>query len=282
MKVFYCPEMVADSLSMSPSAAKPKAFVEALLASGESVEILRPVPVLVEQLELAHDSAYVRGVLERKISNGFGNTSEDIARSLPWTSGAMLSAAEAALTDGIACAPVSGFHHARYKQGGGFCTFNGLMVTAQVLRIKHSGLRVAIVDADYHYGDGTDDILQQLGITDVFHYTFGRHFHTSSDAAAYLKAAADIPTHLRDFGADIVLYQAGADAHVHDPLGGVLTTEQLSKRDELIIRGCAGLGIPVAWNLAGGYQRDENGGISKVLEIHLETARVAQKSKKRK
>jgi hypothetical protein len=31
------------------------------------------------------------------------------------------------------------------------------------------------------------------------------------------------------------------------------------------------LGIPVATSLAGGYQRDENGGIKPVLEIHDNT-----------
>jgi acetoin utilization deacetylase AcuC-like enzyme len=155
------------------------------------------------------------------------------------------------------------------------------MIAALALRTKHAHMRVAIIDADQHYGDGTDDILQQLGIKDIFHYTFGRHFHSPSDAAAYLQAAAKIPAQLKAFGADVVLYQAGADVHIHDPLGGVLSTAQIAQRDELIIGGCAGLGIPLAWNLAGGYQRDENGGISKVLEIHLETARVALRALKK-
>lgn len=276
MKIFYCSEMVAHVQGLSPSAGKPKAFVDGLLSSCSDIEIIRPEPVTAAQLELAHDRAYVRGVLELTIVNGFGNTSESVARSLPWTSGAMLSAAEAALMDGIACAPVSGFHHAGFRRGGGFCTFNGLMVAAMALRSRRPDIRVAIVDADYHYGDGTDDILRQLGIKDIFHYSFGRHFHAPSDADAYLRAASEIPARVQSFGADVVLYQAGADAHIHDPLGGILTNEQLSLRDKLIIGGCSELGIPLAWNLAGGYQRDENGGISKVLDIHLETMRIAQ------
>ena len=233
------------------------------------------MPPCVEQLELAHESDYVRGVLEGRISNGFGNRSQEVAASLPWTSGAMLSAAEAALADGVACAPVSGFHHAGYQSGGGFCTFNGLMVTAMVLRSRQQGIRVAIVDADQHYGDGTDDILRHLAIRDIFHYTFGRHFHSARDASGYLKAAESLSARLKEFRANIVLYQAGADVHVDDPLGGVLTSEQIVRRDELIIGGCAREGIPLAWNLAGGYQRDSGNGISKVIDIHLATARVA-------
>jgi len=32
-------------------------------------------------------------------------------------------------------------------------------------------------------------------------------------------------------------------------------------------------GVPVAWNLAGGYQIEEDGSIPKVLEIHDNTMR---------
>ncbi|MEY4064525.1 MAG: hypothetical protein RIR26_733 [Pseudomonadota bacterium] len=275
MKIFFCSEMVAHSNCFSPSATKPQHFVEGIKKIDIPVELIRPVPVSVEQLELAHESSYVRGVLDCSIANGFGNRSQEVADSLPWTSGAMLSAAESALSNGITCAPVSGFHHAGYRHGGGFCTFNGLMVTAQVLRMNHVGIRVAIVDADQHYGDGTDDILSHLGIKDIFHFTFGRHFRTRHDSAEYLKTARAIPEMVKKFGADIVLYQAGADVHVDDPLGGVLTSEQIAERDESIVAGCWREGIPVAWNLAGGYQRDADNGISKVINIHLETAKVA-------
>jgi hypothetical protein len=35
------------------------------------------------------------------------------------------------------------------------------------------------------------------------------------------------------------------------------------------------LGVPVVWNLAGGYQVEADGSIPKVLEIHENTALVA-------
>lgn len=66
----------------------------------------------------------------------------------------------------------------------------------------------------------------------------------------------------------VLLYQAGADPHVNDPLSGWLTTEQLRRRDEIVFREARALGLPVAWNLAGGYQKDAAGGIGPVLEIH--------------
>ena len=74
---------------------------------------------------------------------------------------------------------------------------------------------------------------------------------------------------------DVVLYQAGADAHIDDPLGGWLTTEQLRRRDAIVFDGLRKLGVPVAWNLAGGYQREADGSIPVVIEIHTNTAREA-------
>ena len=69
---------------------------------------------------------------------------------------------------------------------------------------------------------------------------------------------------------DVILYQAGADPHVNDPLGGWLTTQQLHERDRLVFEAAAELGIPAAWNLAGGYQTPLN----KVLTIHDNTMRA--------
>ena len=88
-----------------------------------------------------------------------------VARSLPWTSGALLSAARHTLSQGIACAPVSGFRHASYSHGRGFCTFNGLMVTAAKLLSEKLVDRVIILDCDQHYGDGTEEIIQRLSLS---------------------------------------------------------------------------------------------------------------------
>jgi acetoin utilization deacetylase AcuC-like enzyme len=74
---------------------------------------------------------------------------------------------------------------------------------------------------------------------------------------------------------DVVLYQAGADPHVDDPLGGWLTTNELRSRDRIVFDVLAGLRVPVAWNLAGGYQKERDGTIPRVLEIHMNTARAA-------
>ena len=73
----------------------------------------------------------------------------------------------------------------------------------------------------------------------------------------------------------MIIYQAGADAHCEDPLGGILTNEELMERDRKVFQIAKDLGVGIAWTLAGGYQRDRDGGISRVVEIHLNTFRAA-------
>lgn len=269
--VFYSPKMVADAASFSPSAGKPALVVESWKALGVPIELRVPQPVSVEQFSLAHDPKFVADVLHGRRENGFGNRLPAVAATLPYTSGAMLSAAREALNNRLgAVAPSSGFHHAGYDFAGGFCTFNGLMVTVAVLLTEGLVSKVGILDCDQHWGNGTDNIIDRLHLKgQVEHYGPTREFGTPARAETFL---ANIPQLLDQFrDCDLVLYQAGAAPHIDDPLGGWLTTEQLYRRDREVLMGLRLRGIPVAWNLAGGYQRDEEDSIRPVLDIHDNT-----------
>ena len=266
--VFYREEMLAHSDSFSPSAGKPRHVVAAWTSASMPIRIESYPRASLEELCRCHDPAYVRGVLSLELPNGFGNRREDVARSLPWTTGAMLAAAREALRSGIACAPVSGFHHARYAGGGGFCTFNGLMVTASALLSEGTVQRILILDCDQHFGDGTEEILERLHLSSqVENASFGRWFDAPGDADAYL---AELRVQVSRFAhCDLVLYQAGADVHVDDPLGGVLTTEQMIERDRIVFEAARRASVPIAWNLAGGYQEP----LARVVELHVNTMR---------
>lgn len=273
LPVFYTPGMVADSGSYSPSAAKPAQVIAAWQASALPIELIAPVPVTIDQLARAHDRKHVEAILAGRKANGFGNTSPAVASTLVHTSGAMLSAARHALVHGLACAPVSGFHHACYATAGGFCTFNGLMVAALALHQEDGVARIGILDYDMHDGNGTDDIIEHLGASFVTHFTAGAHYNVEGQGPRML---AELPDRVRMMaGCDVVLYQAGADQHIDDPLGGLLTTEELAARDRIVFDLLAELGIPVAWNFAGGYQREADGSIPKVIEVHSNTARAS-------
>jgi len=268
--VFYTPAMVADSGSYSPSAAKPASVVASWQRPGRPLSIVPPQPLVAEHFGVAHDAAFVADILAGRRTNGFGNRSPEVAASLPLTSGAFLAAAREALRNGIgAVAPCSGFHHAGYDFAGGYCTFNGLMVTAAILLAEGKARKVGILDFDQRWGNGTQDIIDRLHFGDaVVHYS-PREYSRAAKAEAFLTA---IPKILERFaGCDLILYQAGADPHVDDPLGGWLTTGQIHRRDRAVFDGLRHLAIPVAWNLAGGYQRDAEGGIRPVLDIHDST-----------
>lgn len=268
--VFFDPRMVATAQSFSPSAGKPAATVDSWKRLGIPLEIRPFYPVDIEQLSLAHEPEMVRRILGGQMENGFGNTLESVTASLPFTSGAMLAAARAALENRfVAVAPVSGFHHAGYDFCGGYCTFNGLIVTAQVLLRDQTARKVGILDFDQHHGNGTEDCILRLRLADqVRHFSAGPLYRRPDQAESFLARIPSLLGEMQD--CDIVLYQAGADPHVDDPLGGWLSSEQLADRDRAVFGAARRLGLPIAWNLAGGYQDP----IEKVLAIHDATLRV--------
>jgi acetoin utilization deacetylase AcuC-like enzyme len=270
MRVVYSKAVVAPAQGFSPSAAKPEAVMAAWRLRWPGIEERPAIPATVAELCRAHSSRYIEDVLALRRANGFGTVSPDVAASLPHTSGALLTAARWALREStVVAAPVSGFHHARWDSGGGYCTFNGLMVAALALQADSPGRRVGILDYDYHYGDGTDDILDRLQPAGIVHVTAGTRWNRPEQADDFLAGISDDLEQMG--GCDIVLYQAGADAHVEDPLGGLLTTAQLAERDRRVFTGLRARAIPVAWDLAGGYQSP----LEKVVAIHVNTFAAA-------
>lgn len=135
-----------------------------------------------------------------------------------------------------------GLHHALYDQAAGFCVYNDTAVAIRHLR--DAGLRVAYIDVDVHHGDGvqalfydTADVLT-LSIHESGQTLFpgtgsveetgegaGRGYAlnvpllpgTSDDV--YLEAfEAVVPHALAWFRPDVLVVEAGADAHRLDPL----------------------------------------------------------------
>lgn len=264
MRVFYSPaQSVPENDSYSPSAGKPEKVVAQWRERWpERLEFVSPTPLSAPQLAAAHCPAFVEDILQCRRHNGFGNISRKVAESLPWTNGSLVSALDHVLANGgAACSPTSGFHHAGYARAGGFCTFNGLMVGAMLIRERAE--RVGILDCDFHYGNGTDDIIAHLKVRHVQHYTTGR-VGGPRDPETFLEA---LPGILEEMDAKVLIYQAGADAHNDDPLGGWMNSEQMRRRDRVVFRFCKEKGVPVVWNLAGGYQDD----FQKVLDLHHAT-----------
>ena len=285
--VFYDKRMNVTGLdSFSPSASKPARFMELLQHYNHrdynDALLGQVLPVTYEDLCLVHGQGYVDGVFAGTILNGFECRDARVPESCLWTIGSLLCAARYALEHPAQpmCSPTSGFHHAGYAFGGGFCTFNGLMVVAAKLIKESPGLKVAILDCDMHYGDGTADILRFVHYDkSVLHLTAGKYFHGDDPQGEVMEFGiwlSNAITEINAFKPGLVLYQAGADPHVNDPLGGFLTDDDLRLRDQTVFDNIL---APIAYCHAGGYQ--QGGGTiftDPVLDIHRATLNAADLS----
>lgn len=278
MKVFYDKrQSVANNASLSPSAGKPAQVLESWRNLGIPFAELSFEPLTAADIAMAHERAYVDAVLAGSTENGFGNRDPGVAAALLWVAGSMVAAAIHTLTTReTSFSPTSGAHHACYASGGDFCTFNFLVIAA--IKARQAGARrVGILDLDYHYGNGTDDIVQRLDLAFIRHYTSGGDsVATAGTAEQWLKRLPDIVRKFSD--ADLIIFNAGVDSHLNDPLGGMLTTEQLARRDRIVFETAHEIGVPICTSLAGGYQMAQDGTIEAVLRLHDATFSAAWKA----
>ena len=277
MRVYYDERQSVPGLhSPSPSADKPAQVMKSWKELGIPFSEHGFEPLSVDDLVLAHDRNYVEGVLSGTLKNGYDNTNPEMAAALPWVAGSMAAAAlHAFLTGETTFSPTSGAHHACYAAGGDFCTFNFLVIAAIKAHRAGAG-RIAILDLDYHYGNGTDDIVQRLDLSFIRHYSSGADpLAGVATAEQWLKRLPDIVRGFKDAG--LIIFNAGVDAHNNDPLGGMLTTEQMGRRDRIVFETARDRGIPVCTSLAGGYQVARDGSIDAVLRLHDATFLAAWK-----
>ena len=235
-----------------------------------SDEVKVASPARLQQLVRAHDLEYVKGVMKGTEPNGFGNFEPSIADHALYSTGIMIKAVQEALDEPekVVCAPVSGFHHAHYAEAEGYCTFNGLLVAVAVARLRRRVPSVLIIDGDAHYGNGTDDILTRLAIDGVRNLT---HHSKRWDVLDSDTWEAQIAGQLANAHWDLVLYQAGADAHAEDPYGeGYLSDYDWEARDRLVFQYCAKRGFPLVFNLAGGYNKE------RTVDLHCKTVNTAR------
>jgi acetoin utilization deacetylase AcuC-like enzyme len=272
------------------------------LAGRAWVRVERPAPVTPAELLRVHTADYVEAVRTgepRPLAE---------SQKFPWskalwpsvllTNGGALAAAARALETGLGAALASGFHHAHGDHGEGFCTFNGLVVAAEALRAAGRVERVAVLDLDLHYGNGTaalcgtrpwlfncsiygNDYWQNKPYRDVEnvrhqdgpnHVSFA--LANGSGLEELLDALARGTAAILSWGRpDLVLYQAGADPYREDPYSPLeLGQGDLRERDRVVFDWAKRQGLPLAWVLAGGYTPD----VGKIVDVHLGTFDAAR------
>lgn len=247
-----------------------------LTESGVAMTVHAPQIMPRRWLEAVHDPAYVEEVLtctvppEKQRRIGFA-VDPPIARRSQLSVGGTWLAAQLALRHGYAANSAGGSHHALFESGAGYCVFNDLAVAAHRLIAEGDVARVLILDLDVHQGDGT--AMLTAGRDDIFTLSLHaeKNFPTrkarsscdvplpdGTDDAGYLQAleAALLPV-LDGFAPQLILFQAGVDAHAEDKLGRLALTDQgLAARDRLVAAAAQRRGIALASTLGGGYGAD--------------------------
>lgn len=192
-----------------------------------------------------------------------------------------LSAAEA-IADGdrvafALCRPPG--HHAGQDYAGGYCFINNAAVAAN--RLSARG-KAAILDIDYHCGNGTQDLFYEradvltisihadphfeypyyAGYADETGSGVGLGYHKNfplekgTDDAHYLSALEEALNLIRKFGASFLVVSAGMDIYAEDPLGTIkVTTEGIRKIGERV----SALDLPTVIVMEGGYNNEALG-----------------------
>jgi acetoin utilization deacetylase AcuC-like enzyme len=197
----------------------------------------------------------------------------------------------------VAAQLAGGTHHAHADRGAGFCVFNDTAVAARLMqaemhRLQQRLLRVLVIDADVHQGDGTASI---FGDDDTV-FTLSMHGARNYPVR---KARSDLDVALPDGCADapyldaldraldevwrrhgsqapgLAIYLAGADPHEGDRLGRLkLSARALAERDRRVLDALREREIPVAVTMAGGYGTD----VDATVGVHLRTLEEAARS----
>ncbi|MGD8244601.1 MAG: histone deacetylase [Anaerolineae bacterium] len=300
MKVFSCDHHI---FPLPPGHRFPidkyRLLREAVAASGlvPREDLVAPEPVTDEQILRVHDPTYLEKVrtgklLETEVRRiGFPWSPELVSRTR-CSVGGTIDACRAALRDGVAVNLAGGTHHALRDRGEGYCIFNDTLIAIRTMQAEGRIDRAVVLDGDAHQGNGT----AALAARDATIFTFSVHSENSfplrkerSDLDIGLPDGANDTTYLEAwrtgvqrvlsmFPADMAIFLAGADPYEGDLLGRLaLTKDGLAERDRLLFEHCERAGIPVAAVMAGGYARR----VEDIVEIHLQTVRLAFHSAKR-
>ena len=238
-------------------------------------DLRHAAPVTMQALLRVHDPDYIEAsadarVLARVLSLAPSDVPvDDVLRAVRRATGGTVEAARAAAAREVAIAfnVGGGYHHAEPEQGGGFCIYNDVAVAIASLRAEGFDGRVAVVDLDYHQGNGTRVVFADdpTVLTWSIHGSVWGHSEAIADVGfvmppgtddvAYLELLAQqLELSLAAFQPSLVFYLAGNDVLAGDRLGDfALTPAGVFERDRHVTEVTRRLGASLVATMAGGY-----------------------------
>ena len=141
-------------------------------------------------------------------------------------------------------------HHAEKDKAMGFCIYNNVAVGANYLIEKYKYKKIAIIDFDVHHGNGTQDIFydnEKVLYVSTHQYPYypgsgsnkenGKFnnvlnipLEAGTTSEVYLNAYENVLNKIKQFKPEFLLFSAGFDAHIDDPLAQMrLSTEDFYK-----------------------------------------------------
>ena len=222
-----------------------------------------------EAIERAHDPEYVARIAA--LSEECWLDGDTIGQPTTWEAARLAAgcAIRAVELGGFALVRPPG-HHALDDRAMGFCIFGNAVVAARHAQAELGVERVAIVDWDVHHGNGTEAIVRgddSILFVSLHQWPFypGTGGPETSDGndrqhpapgrlgrrrATPRRFATIVEPAVRSFEPELLIVSAGFDAHVDDPLAGMLVTAD-GFRD--MAARCTQLAPRVAAVLEGGY-----------------------------
>lgn len=192
--------------------------------------------------------------------------------------------AQAALRDGAReafalCRPPG--HHAASDMFGGYCFINNAAVAAQAF-IDQGASRVALLDVDFHHGNGSQAIFfdrsdimflslhgdprdafphflgyaDEIGLGDGEGFNHNYPMGPGTSFATWGTALDDACQKIRNYAPDAVVISLGVDTFEHDPISFFKLASDDFKRYGATI---AALNLPTLFVMEGGYAVAEIG-----------------------